>query len=169
MEWPNDEQIAVWHASLFRTALRMTGRAEDAADLTQLAFSKALNAWDQFEAHAKPIAWLYRILINCVRDWHRKRAATSPQRLSEGTIVAADPPETAVEKAIRREQLECLRREIRGLPGGIREAFIITVLDGYSYEEAAELLAVPVGTIGSRVYQARRRLREAMRKSFPEA
>ena len=58
MEWPNDEQIAVWHASLFRTALRMTGRAEDAADLTQLAFSKALNAWDQFEAHAKPIAWL---------------------------------------------------------------------------------------------------------------
>lgn len=166
---PSDEQIAVWHSTLFRTALRMTGSVEDAADLTQEALCKAWNAWDQFRG-TKPIGWLYRILVNCVRDWARERAGAPAGALEEWMIVPAHGSQVAPpEQAVRQEQLACLRQEIQELPNGLREAFIATVLDGYSYEQAAEMLSVPVGTIGSRVYQCRKRLREAMQKNLPEA
>lgn len=148
----------------------MTGSAEDASDLTQEALCKGLSAWGRFQGDSSPISWLHRILVNCVRDWGRQRAARPTGALEEWAIVPArDSQHTAPEEVIRREQLSCLRREIQDLPDGLRQAFVATVLDGYTYEEAAELLSVPVGTIGSRVYQGRRRLREAMRRNFPEA
>jgi len=148
----------------------MTGSAEDASDLTQEALYKGLSAWDRFQGGGAPINWLHRILVNCVRDWGRQRAASPKGNLEDWTIVPArDSQHAAPEQAIRREQLSCLRREIEQLPDGLREAFVATVLDGHTYEEAAELLSVPVGTIGSRVYQGRRRLRQAMRRNFPEA
>jgi len=167
---PTDEEIAVWHSRLFRTALRMTGSVEDAADLTQEALCKGLNAWDGLHGDSAPINWLYRILVYCVRDWIRRRRASPEGTLEEWAVVPAEHSQQAApEQAIRQEQLACLRQEIQNLPDGFRRAFIATALDGYTYEETAELLSVPVGTVGRRVYVSRQRLRKAMRKRFPEA
>ncbi|MHC4715864.1 MAG: RNA polymerase sigma factor [Planctomycetota bacterium] len=169
MSRPTNEQIAGWYPRLFRKALRLTGRVELAADLTQEAFCRALKGWDSFRGEALTSTWLHYILLNCVRDWHRRQAKRRHARLDEWAIaVVEDGSERPPEQLARREQLEHLREAVAGLPENLRPAFVATVLDGHTYEGAAELLSVPVGTIASRVHEARKHLRAAMRKAFPE-
>jgi len=62
---PDNQQTARWYPKLFRTAFRMTGSAENAADLTQQAFTKALTHWEEFDGEDLRASWLHRILINC--------------------------------------------------------------------------------------------------------
>lgn len=166
---PTDEQVRAWYPRLFRTALRMTGSTEDAADLTQETFYKALRNWHRLDDGVLPTTWLHRILVNCVRDWARRRSVRRGRRLEQWIpSIAADEQHDAAEALRRGEQLELLRSAIEELPQGLRAAFAATVLDGYTYRQAAELLSIPVGTVASRVHQARRRVAEAMRRSFPE-
>ena len=147
----------------------MTCRVEDAADLTQQAFCKALDRWDQFDGKGLPTTWLHSILVNCVRDWARRKSARGGEPVDPWVLtVVFDQDHGAPERLDRKEKLSRLRREIEGLPDKLRHAFIAVVLDGYTYQEAAELLSVPVGTVGSRINDARGRLRAAMRRRYPE-
>jgi RNA polymerase sigma-70 factor (ECF subfamily) len=166
---PSEHEIAAWYPRLFRTALRLTGSADDAADLTQQALVQALGAWDRFDGGALPTTWLHRILVNCVRDWSRRRAVRSAQPAGEWDLatVAADSPDGR-EQLEHREQLAALRRAIEALPVDFRTALVATVIDGYTYQEAAELFHAPVGTIASRVSQARVRLKAAMSGDLAE-
>ena len=148
----------------------MTRSVEDAADLTQQAFCKALSSWDQFDGKGLPTTWLHSILVNCVRDWARRKSARGDESVDPWVLtIVADDGRQAGEQLHRKEVLAGLRREIDGLPDKLRHAFIAVVLDGYTYQEAAELLSVPIGTVGSRINDARGRLRAAMRREFPEA
>lgn len=179
MEQPTSAQVAEWYPRLFRVALRLTGNAEDAADLTQQAFCQALGNWGRFDGGVRPTTWLHTILVNCVRDWARRRAVRAAEPLDEWAIAASadgvcrgagpasreDDPSAAAERA---EQLARLRRAIDRLPSQIRPSFALTVLDGYSYKEASEILSLPVGTVASRVHAARQALRAALEATHPE-
>jgi len=145
----------------------MTGSHNDASDLTQQAFLKALKNWDGFNGQSLPTTWLHRILVNCVTDWRRKRSTSPQQALDEWTLVMAEGNSTVGEQEME-EPMQHLRRAIDELPKTLRSAFVSTVVDGYTYDEAAGVLKVPVGTIGSRVHEARRRLRTVMQQNFPE-
>jgi RNA polymerase sigma-70 factor, ECF subfamily len=163
-------EIAQWYPRLYRTALRLTRSADDAADLTQQTFYQALRGWDRFDGKVRPTTWLHAILLNCVRDWARRRAARPVEPLDEWSVPAAErSPGTPLEAVERSEEGARLRAAIDALPAPIRQAFAATVLDGYTYQEASELLSSPIGTIASRVYEARRRLREAMPDAISEA
>ena len=80
------------------------------------------------------------------------------------SVRAADP----ADQAQRAEEFQRLRQAVEELPDDLRRAFVATVLDGYTYEEAAELLDVPPGTVGSRVHLARRRVHRAVGRAFLE-
>ena len=160
MDRPSDEHIEAWYPRLFRTALRMTGNAHDAADLTQEAFCKALNGWNGFDGKAMVTTWLHRILVNCVRDWGRRQAHRPESLLDEWALVPQRNSTT--ETSDRGVQLDRVRQAIEKLPAKLRLAFISTVIDGYSYQETADLLSLSVGTIASRVHAARRQLRAAI-------
>jgi RNA polymerase sigma-70 factor (ECF subfamily) len=164
---PTDENIAQWYPRLYRTALRQTGNHEDASDLTQQAFCKALMNWRDFQGQCLPTTWLHRILCNCVIDWRRRRSGN--EETGEISFWESLAAEETVPQVETQEQIHCLRREISGLDSSLRGAFVATVIDGYSYEEAAELLAIPVGTVGSRVYQAKQLLTERMKRKFKES
>jgi RNA polymerase sigma-70 factor (ECF subfamily) len=152
---------------VFRTALRLTGDADDAADLAQETFCKALQHWHGFAGRSQPMTWLHQILLNCVRDLMRRRKIRAAQSLDAWALQvihdAADRPEHRLE---RSEQHEQLRLAITGLPDHLRQTFIATVIDGYSYDETAELLRVPVGTVASRVYRARQQVTAAMQQTY---
>jgi len=165
---PSNEDVVRWYPRLFRTALRMTGRAERAADLTQEALYKALRSWDRFDGRAKASVWLHRILVNCVRDWARRQSLRNAETLNPWALADQDVPE-ADDRLHQKEQLAYMRQAIRSLPEVLRTAFIATVLDGYTYRETSELLSVPIGTVASRVHEARKQVRAAMRRRFPEA
>ncbi len=167
MTRPTDEQIDEWYPKLFRAALRMTGSYDDASDLTQQAFLKALRSWDGFNGQSLPTTWLHRILVNCVTDWRRRQSASPQQSLDEWTLAMVEGNSTAGEQDVE-EPMCRLRQAIDDLPDTLRGAFVATVVDGYTYDEAAGVLKVPVGTIGSRVHEARRKLRTVMQQNFPE-
>jgi len=166
---PSEQQVAAWYPRLFRTALRLTGSAEDAADLTQQAFCKALGTWDRFDGAALATTWLHQILLNCVRDWARRRAVRNAPQVEEWDLLPAiDDTPDGREGLEKQEQGAAVRKAVEELPGDVRSALVVTVIDGYSYAEAAELLQVPVGTIASRVYRARTLLRTAMGDAMVE-
>jgi RNA polymerase sigma-70 factor (ECF subfamily) len=166
---PTEQQVAAWYPRLFRTALRLTGSVQDSADLTQEAFCKAWRNWEQFAGRCSPATWIHGILVNCVRDWFRGRA--SRPRLAGADFGAWDLPDGspgAGEALDRQSQMDLLRRSIWALPGELRAPFVAAVLDGRPYQEVAELLAIPVGTVAYRVHRARQQLRSAMQQSSPE-
>jgi RNA polymerase sigma-70 factor (ECF subfamily) len=164
---PTNEQIGAWYPRLFRTALRLTGSHDDASDLTQQAFLKALGGWESFDGRSLPTTWLHRILVNCVTDWRRKLSSGPSQAIDEWALVLADGDSTGRRQDMQ-EPMQHLRQAIEELPVALRSAFVATVVDGYTYEEAAGVLKVPVGTIGSRVHEARKQLRTVMQRDFPE-
>jgi RNA polymerase sigma-70 factor (ECF subfamily) len=167
---PTDQQVRQWYPRLYRAALRMTGSLEDAADLTQETLCRALRKWDGFDGRVLVTTWLHRILINCTRDWLRRKAIRANLHADElilRMVPGASP--AATDCLERRERRTALREAIEALSRTLRAAFVLAVIDGYTYEQVADLLRVPVGTIASRVHQARRHLCAVMRRAFPEA
>jgi RNA polymerase sigma-70 factor (ECF subfamily) len=146
----------------------MTGSHHDASDLTQQAFLKALGGWDSFDGRSLPTTWLHRILVNCVTDWRRKLSSVPAQAIDEWALVLVADGNATRGRPDVDEPMQRLRRAIDELPVSLRSAFVATVVDGYTYEEAAGVLNVPVGTVASRVHEARRKLRTVMRRDFPE-
>jgi len=163
------KQIEKWYPRLFRTALRLTGSTDDASDLTQQAFCKAIQSRHTFAGRGLPTTWLHRILINCVRDHLRRKTTRRTQSFDEWDMVPVDKSEGSAERMEKDEKMKALRTAIEELSQPVRIAFVVTVIDGYSYREAAEILDVPVGTVASRVNLARRELCQTMRNAFPEA
>jgi RNA polymerase sigma-70 factor (ECF subfamily) len=150
--------------------MRMTGSADDAADITQQAFCKAIENWDTYAHKGLPTTWLYRILVNCVRDWIRRKSTRRAEQFDEWSLmIAADGGQPAADRLQKEEQMAALRNAVESLSKTVRYAFIATVIDGFSYQQAAEILGVPVGTVASRVNSARKELSKVMRNAFPEA
>lgn len=163
----SEQDIAGWYPRLFRTALRLTGSEHDAGDLTQQAFYKALSNWHRFEFRSSPLTWLHAILMNCIRDHLRRQAVRQTEPLDEWALSASLTfDECAAENASAKEELAELRKAVKQLSPTLRQTFVATVLDGYTYQQAADMLSVPVGTISSRVCQARRELTSAMRELY---
>ena len=152
----------------FGLALRVLRDEEAARDVVQDAFLKAYGSLDRFEGRSSFYTWLYRIVMNLCLD--RKRRDRSSRRVDWSEEVereaAADPespsapePDVALERAELRAQLE---RAIAQLPEDARRTLELREIDGLSYQEIAECLGVPKGTVMSRLHYARRRVRQAL-------
>ena len=143
--------------SLFGAAYRMTGNAHDAEDLVQETFLRAHRAFDRYLPGSNARAWLHTILHRVRTDAFRrtKRRPETVELLGEGP--AEPPPQDAL--ASGREDLE---RALRALPEAFREAVVLRDVQDLSYAEIAAALAIPVGTVMSRIHRGRALLREAL-------
>ncbi|MCE5326639.1 MAG: RNA polymerase sigma factor [Planctomycetaceae bacterium] len=169
MKRPTEEDIAAWYPSLFYSALRLTRCPEDAADVTQQAFLRGLENWEQFDGRSKPVTWLFSILLNCVRDWARRNKHHRQAQPLDEWAMPRDLQDDPAAQVTRRESAAAALEAIGELDAPVRAAFVVTVVDGYSYGEAAEILDVPLGTISSRVHQARTHLAGFVRDHKGEA
>ena len=145
---------------LYRYVLRHIGHAADAEDLAQQAFAEAARGYASFRGESQPSTWLYGIAMNLVRN-HLSR---SPQRRyafdDESALdsVAGHGPDPEHQCAMG-QLLRVLQAELDALMPEMREVLLLVALDDMPYEDAATLLAVPVGTVRSRVSRARAHLR----------
>jgi RNA polymerase sigma-70 factor (ECF subfamily) len=155
--------------SAFRTALRMTGQSASAEDLVQEAFLRAFRAFGQFERGTNFKAWLFRILTNVfLNDYRRK--GREPQTTDFAEVEPADPatmgPEFRVEEvdAIRSHLGDEAVRAIDHLPSDFRLPFLLSTFEGFSYKEIASILEIPIGTVMSRLFRARRLLKSDLKE-----
>ena len=143
--------------SLRAFALSLTNAREIADDLVQDTLVRALTNIDQFEPGTNLQAWLFTILRNGFYSQHRKkrREVEDPDGFFAGRLRTA-PEQTA--KCDVQDMLKALAK----LPVEHREALLLIVAEGLSYEDAARVCGVPVGTIKSRVNRARARLAQLL-------
>jgi RNA polymerase sigma-70 factor (ECF subfamily) len=147
---------------MYRVALRILGGTEEARDVVQDACLKALRGAGTFNGRAALASWLYRITTNCALDHLRRQRRATHQQVFAGELagmVAAlgACPSLSVE---RRELYEIARNAVKSLPDDCRSAFVLTQLDGYSYDDAAVIEDQPRGTMASRVYRAKKLLQQ---------
>jgi RNA polymerase sigma-70 factor (ECF subfamily) len=154
--------VNAYQDRLITVIARVAGSGADAEDLAQETFLKAFGAIGRFDGRSALYTWLYRIAVNTARDWndHRRRRPTVPLHGPEGPL--HDPPAPCAapdEQAQRREEREAVHRALARLPEPFRSTLVLREMEGLSYERIASTLDVSIGTVESRIFRARARLR----------
>lgn len=154
-----EQQFRQWidryHAALYRHAYWMTGRSETAADVVQETYYEAWKARRRLRDEAKIFPWLLTIMRRVV---YREYAAQEAQADQAGVEI-----ESALSSAdANLETMVDLLRGLQRLEARQRELLLLYALHDFSYEQMAELLDIPLGTVMSRLARARRALATAM-------
>lgn len=161
-------------APLYRTALRMTGDASAAEDLVQDACLKAYVGFDGFREGTNFKAWLFRIMTNRFIDTKRGAAralALDPRDmdvdgLSDANAQASGNPEVHIlYKSFKTEAF----RAMDTLPPDIRAVVALSLLGEFSYQEIAEFVGCPIGTVRSRLSRGREQLRDRLIDFVPSS
>ena len=151
---------------MYRVALRLVADADTAHDVVQEACLKALAAMGEFDGRASLATWLHRITVNSAhsagRSEKRKQAAYMTVGEAQRSHQAGSEQSSPADIAESRELFSLAMELVDRLPEDCRSAFVLTQLDGYSYDEAAEIEGQPRGTMASRVFRAKRILQEQM-------
>ncbi len=167
------ELLNAYHKRVYHVCLRMVGKPEDAADLTQEALLRAIRHIDEFKGNSRFGTWLMRIAMNLSISHMRKRRTRGavslehPVGTGEGaaalrTVLSSDrepAPSSGVET---REQVTRLTAAIEEIDVDLRSVLVLRDLQGMDYQGIAETLTLPIGTVKSRLFRARLALRQAM-------
>ena len=147
--------------------LRMMGNREDAQDCAQEALLRAFRAFDRFRDGASPKTWLYRIAYNtCIDELRRRRGVVSLDTLREGGFDVPDAKaERAYEQLEHKERCELVKQAMEQLPEDQRAALVLREFQQLSYEEIANALQQPEGTIKSRINRAREKVKNFVRQA----
>ena len=148
---------------MYAVALRMCGNPEDAQDCLQEAMIRVYRSISGFKAQSSFSTWVYRITMNtCLDELRRRknRPGTSLDGLLETGWSPSDEGDTPERHAMRREARASIQRFIGELPEDMRAAVVLRDVEGYSYDEIAEILGANVGTVKSRISRGREKLRE---------
>lgn len=151
------------HGTAVYNFLRSVGATDlDAEDLAQEVFVRAHRALPRFRGDCSLRTWLFSVAINLTRSQRAFSRRRRPvwEDSGEGTdasVMEQHPDGADLEHGVVQRQL--IRRALASLPWELRAAIVLRDVQGMEYGEIAEVLAVPIGTVESRVFRARRRLR----------
>lgn len=157
---------------VYNHAIRMVRHPDDAADLTQEVFLKVYASLERFRGQASFQTWLYRVTANLCVDRHRSgrrspqvtSSLDAPTETEDGEVEAAipdwdlNPEQSALTAELRQE----VQTAVLALSDKLRAVVVMHDLQGLSYEEIAEALEIPLGTVKSRLFNARAELRERL-------
>jgi RNA polymerase sigma-70 factor, ECF subfamily len=158
------ELIVPHLTALYCTALRLTGKTQDAEDLVQETCLRAFRALDQLREPAAAKVWVFRVLrsvfLRCAeREVPRTTISVDdPDTVAWAALEFSRPDDTSLRDAV----LEDVRDAVVSLPLVHREPILLAHVAGFSYREMAEILEVPLGTVMSRLFRARRLLRQML-------
>ena len=166
---PEFERLALpWIADVGRFALSLTRSRVDADDLVQETYLRAFRHWRTFDQSSDPRRWLFTICRNAYVRLHRKK---EPLFDAEEGDVDAMPAVIAHVEAVREgfgrlfDEIDvrpAIRQAVDALPEPHRSVLILVDVEGQTYGEAAAILEVPVGTVRSRLFRARRAVQSAL-------
>ena len=155
--------VAKYQRKLMRLVMRLVRDPAEAEDVTQEAFIKAYRALPGFRGESAFYTWLYRIGVNAAKNWliaNRRRAPTT-------TVVDSDEAEgydggellhdtdTPERLLMSRQIADAVNSAMERLPDDLRTAITLREIDGLSYDEIANAMNCPIGTVRSRIFRAR--------------
>lgn len=155
---------------ILNAALRMTHDRDDAEDLAQESFVRAYAGFHQFESGTNFKAWLYRILTNTYINQYRKRARTPDSiawedvtpdlehKVLEGSGSGTNPEDLLLNRVLDED----IKNALRNLDESFRMVVILSDLQGLTYQEIADSLRIPMGTVRSRLCRGRRMLKKML-------
>jgi RNA polymerase sigma-70 factor (ECF subfamily) len=153
---------------VYRVARRLVSTREEAEDLMQETYARAFRAWRSFQPGTNLRAWLLRILTNLNIDrGRRQQRAPDMQPLEEGDYFlynkleetgAADDEERVVERLSQEGVVHALS----SVPHDFRDVIVLVDIGEFSYQEAAQILDIPIGTVMSRLHRGRRILKQEL-------
>jgi RNA polymerase sigma-70 factor, ECF subfamily len=169
--WDFERNELPYRDQLYKTAVRLTRSSEDAEDLVQETFLKAYRHYASFRPGTNLKAWLFKILKNTFINEYRRRKQVPPQvdfadleetfesvLSSSNGALARTPEDELLDGSLDAE----VRRALIGLPHNYKVVVLLADIEGYAYREIADILAIPVGTVMSRLYRGRRLLERAL-------
>lgn len=156
---------------LFGAAMKMTRNPQDAQDLVQETFLKAFSAFSSYEEGTNLKAWLYRIMTNSYINTYRKRQRQpflgavdelEDWELGGAESTTAMSSRSAEAEAIDRTPDSIVTEALNGLAEDFRMAVYLADVEGFSYQEIADIQEVPIGTVMSRLHRGRAKLRQVL-------
>nr|WP_240969510.1 RNA polymerase sigma factor [Sneathiella limimaris] len=143
---------------LRRFALTLTGHEADADDLVQSTYLKAIENLEKWELGTRLDSWLYRIAqnlwLNTVRHQKVKTAYAEDKSHFQDTVVDGE------DAVVQKSELKQVEKSVEALPPDQKVVLLLVAVEGYGYQEAAEILEIPIGTLTSRLARARQSLLE---------
>lgn len=167
----------VFADQLYAGAMRLAKNPADAADLVQETYLKAYQSRHQFQVGTNMKAWLFRILTNTYINLYRKRSKAGFQeglddleqwQLGEATSMTSATVRSAESEAIDRLPDAVIRDALNSLPEERRLVIYLADVEGFRYQDIAEIMGTPVGTVMSRLHRGRRELREMLADYAPK-
>jgi RNA polymerase sigma-70 factor (ECF subfamily) len=165
-----DELVVRYSEHAYKLARNLTGHQQDAEDAAQEAFVRIYRSLSRFRGASSFSTWLYRVVVNVCADEmkHRGRRPIAASSLGD-----SDPddiaPRASTEDALnpvheleRSQRDEVVRKAVESLPKHLKVVVVLCDMQGLSYEEAAAVLGMRMGTVKSRLHRARIALRDAL-------
>jgi RNA polymerase sigma-70 factor (ECF subfamily) len=167
-----EEQAIPYMDQLYAAAMRLTRNPSDAADLVQETFIKAFQAFGQFQQGTNLKAWLYRIQTNTFINNYRKNQRNPYQGTiddledwqlgSAESVTRTTSTRSAEAEAIDHLPDSDVKEALQSIPEDFRMAVYFADVEGFSYQEIADIMKTPVGTVMSRLHRGRRMLRDLL-------
>jgi RNA polymerase sigma-70 factor (ECF subfamily) len=173
--------VLLYQDRLYNAVLRLIGDREEARELTQEAFTRGLMKLDSFRGDASPYTWLFRIAVNLAISQlrkikrHRVFSLSSSGRNGNGRHGTEDQASSLVDRLAShdtprppdgledREQGEQVMAALGRLDAEYRAVLVMRDIEGFDYQQMADVLGLPLGTLKSRLFRARLALRDELR------
>jgi RNA polymerase sigma-70 factor (ECF subfamily) len=155
--------LARTHSARLASFLRRrVGNPHDVEDLVQDTLLEAVRCIDQFQGQSRPETWLFGIALNLTRNYYKRAKVRDIYTDAETDEIPADRSNDPAELAENRERVFRVAAAVDELPGESHRLLKLIIQDDLSYEEAAQELGIPTGTVRSRVARARSFLRRSV-------
>jgi len=174
-----DLLVLKYQRRIMRLLSRMVADAAEVEDVAQEAFINAWRSLPQFRGESVFYSWLYRIAINCARNWQgasmRRRAVSQPDCVSvaggamdgaPGTLRYSDSLTdigTPDAQLASRQMVQAVQTALQALPEELRTALLLRETEGLSYAQIGDVMQCPPGTVRSRIFRARQAISEQLR------
>ena len=169
-----EEEVLELADQVYRVARRLVSSREEAEDLVQETYARAFRSWRSYQPGTNLRAWIFRILTNLNIDrGRREQRAPATQPIEEGDYflynrLEAESGDSDEDRIVQRLSQDGIVEALSAVPHDFRDVIVLVDIGDFTYQDAAQILDIPVGTVMSRLHRGRRILKRELAEEVVE-